>query len=61
MAEESEKKPEAILIKHPKTNDAQPAAEPTKKKIVIKRKATPATGSADSGKTGGADCAGAGF
>ena len=51
MAEESEKKPEAILIKHPKTNDAQPAAEPTKKKIVIKRKATPATGSADSGKT----------
>ncbi|WP_407400348.1 translation initiation factor IF-2 [Treponema sp.] len=43
MAEESEKK--TILIKHSKANDAQPAAEPTKKKIVIKRKAPSAAGS----------------
>lgn len=43
MAEESEKKSGAILIKHSKTNDAQPVAEPQKKKkIVIKRKAAPA-------------------
>ncbi|MCI5829556.1 MAG: translation initiation factor IF-2 [Spirochaetia bacterium] len=49
MAEESEKKSGAILIKHPKTNDAQPVAEPQKKKkIVIKRKAAPAPAAAPS-------------
>ena len=49
MAEESEKKSGAILIKHPKTNDAQPVAEPQKKKkIVIKRKVAPAPAAAPS-------------
>ena len=50
MAEESEKKTGAILIKHAKTNNAQPAGETVqKKKIVIKRKTTPA--SSDPAKT----------
>ena len=50
MAEESEKKIGAILIKHAKTNNAQPAGETVqKKKIVIKRKTTPA--SSDPAKT----------
>ena len=49
MAEESEKKSGAILIKLPKTNDAQPVAEPQKKKkIVIKRKVAPAPAAAPS-------------